>query len=509
MGFPFTLDEVATVVAGGGVNQCSSEPWGSRPSPVSTVIGCRIAHPNGCLPVVEGNHVMSNRTVRNYYLPVVLLITFSLLLVSSNLFAQSGFDPRSMGMGGTGVAVANPATAPFFNPAVLSIEERERFSIDGPILGVRAYDPNNFRNELNSFQNLDLVDGLQTSISNFNLAPSEASSTAVVASINELNDSLGALGGSPVQANLGIGLTLGDTGQKFGWAIYTTGNGAFGTLFNYRDGAFLGGFADAIDQVNFDNPASNTTAQLDALADFITYDVDPNTGEITNVQVVDFSEDNIESTVDVMGLGWMEVGVSLSTHLGDFACGVTPKFVRARIFDYSASALSADVSDFDVTDYQTDYENFNIDIGFARETADGWIIGMVGKNLIEQKYKGYRRDPVTQVIEPTGNVITISPTIQVGAARQEEWGTVAVDFDLQETEGFNGLPGSQYLSTGVELDPWGWGQVRAGYRANLSDSERSVLSAGIGISPFGIHVDLAVAGNKNELGAAAQFGFRF
>ncbi|HIC22973.1 MAG TPA: hypothetical protein EYO84_06070, partial [Planctomycetes bacterium] len=61
---------------------------------------------------------MSNRTVRNYYLPVVLLITFSLLLVSSNLFAQSGFDPRSMGMGGTGVAVANPATAPFFNPAV-------------------------------------------------------------------------------------------------------------------------------------------------------------------------------------------------------------------------------------------------------------------------------------------------------------------------------------------------------------------------------------------------------
>ncbi|PCJ09211.1 MAG: hypothetical protein COB10_11515, partial [Planctomycetota bacterium] len=237
--------------------------------------------------------------------------------------------------------------------------------------------------------------------------------------------------------------------------------------------------------------------------------IDGRTGEITNVQVVDFSEDNIESTVDVMGLGWMEVGVSLSTHLGDFACGVTPKFVRARIFDYSASALSADVSDFDVTDYQTDYENFNIDIGFARETADGWIIGMVGKNLIEQKYKGYRRDPVTQVIEPTGNVITISPTIQVGAARQEEWGTVAVDFDLQETEGFNGLPGSQYLSTGVELDPWGWGQVRAGYRANLSDSERSVLSAGIGISPFGIHVDLAVAGNKNELGAAAQFGFRF
>ena len=57
--------------------------------------------------------------------------------------------------------------------------------------------------------------------------------------------------------------------------------------------------------------------------------------------------------------------------------------------------------------------------------------------------------------------------------------------------------------------PFGWGQLRAGYRANLSNSDRSVTSAGIGFSPFGVHVDLAVAGNDNEVGIAAQVGFRF
>ncbi len=448
---------------------------------------------------------MSNRTVRNYYLPVVVLMTFSLLLVSPNLFAQSGFDPRSMGMGGTGVAVANPATAPFFNPALLSIEERERFSIDFPTLGARVYDPNNFRDELTSFQDLDLVSELNDVVVALSGDLTNDLRDDVVDSINQLNSSLASLGGNPIQANIGLGLTLGDTGQKFGWTLYTAGTVQVGTIFNYSDGDFLDDFASAIADVNFEDPSQNTEAELEELANYVDL-VDDGSGGVTSIS---FIEDNLSSSVDAMALWQVEVGMALSTYLGDFACGVTPKFVKTTMFDYSVGAQSAEVGDFDLDNYTTDYENFNIDIGFARQAVDGWIVGFVGKNLIEQEYEGFGLDPDSQEFGPTGNVITISPTFQVGAAKMADWGTFAVDFDLQETEGFNGLPGSQYLSTGVELDPWGWGQVRAGYRANLSDSERSVLSAGIGLSPFGIHVDLAVAGNKNELGAAAQFGFRF
>ena len=59
-----------------------------------------------------------------------------------------------MAMGGTGVAIANPATAPFFNPAVLSMEKRERFAVDVPTLGVRVFDPEDFLNQISSFQDL-------------------------------------------------------------------------------------------------------------------------------------------------------------------------------------------------------------------------------------------------------------------------------------------------------------------------------------------------------------------
>lgn len=414
-----------------------------------------------------------------------------------------------MAMGGTGVAIANPATAPFFNPAVLSMEKRERFAVDVPTLGVRVFDPEDFLNQISSFQDSDFVTNLQNSVSSFNGDPSEGTS-ALINSIDDLNQGLESLGGSHIQGIMGIGLTLGDSGPNFGWTIYAVGSAQAGSIFNYNDGAYLTGFSDAIAAIDFDNPTNNTTAQLDALSDYVTYDVDGVTGEITNIQVVPYSGDDLQSSVELMGLGKHEVGMSLATDLGDFAVGVTPKFVKVKFVDYSDSAETADWQNFSQSDFEAEYEHFNIDIGLARELTDGWTIGFVGKNLIEQKYEGRRRDPVTQLFVPTGNSLTSSPTFQVGAAHQAEWGLLAIDLDLQETEqGLNGLSGTQFLSTGVEFDVGGWGQLRAGYRANLSGSERNVLSAGIGFSPLGVHVDLAAAGSENEVGVAAQFGFRF
>jgi hypothetical protein len=56
-------------------------------------------------------------------------------------------------------------------------------------------------------------------------------------------------------------------------------------------------------------------------------------------------------------------------------------------------------------------------------------------------------------------------------------------------------------------------QIRLGYRHNLSDIptgfEPNIMTAGLGMTPFGVDLDLAVAGNGNELGVAMKLGFRF
>ncbi len=68
---------------------------------------------------------------------------------------------------------------------------------------------------------------------------------------------------------------------------------------------------------------------------------------------------------------------------------------------------------------------------------------------------------------------------------------------------------TQYAGIGVELDAFDLFQVRLGYRHNLSDSDTSVASAGLGFSPFGVHIDVGVMGSSNEVALGVQTGFRF
>ena len=131
------------------------------------------------------------------------------------------------------------------------------------------------------------------------------------------------------------------------------------------------------------------------------------------------------------------------------------------------------------------------------------------RNVLDKKYLAYRESLITGLPEATGRFVEFSPTIHVGAAREVDWGTVAVDVDLMKTRFLSGANDNQYLSAGVEDDLKGWAQLRGGCRLSLIDADRSVLSAGLGLSPFGLHVDAAIIGNSEDIGGAVQVGFRF
>jgi len=438
----------------------------------------------------------------------VLCLICLLLMLSPELPGQAGLDPRSMAMGGTGVAVANPATAAFFNPAVLSIEEQRRFSLELPIIGVRFSDPDDLFGQLDAYQDQEyatLVDSLGT----LNGSPSEANSILVISHLGDLNAALADLGGRAIGAEVLAGGSTGYSGQdsasQFRWQVYVLDGIRLGGRIAYRDGDYLSDFQAAVDQVDFDNLANNTPAQLDALASYLTYTVD-GVGVVDGVVLLG---PETQSSLDLITAGREEIGVAISTRIGDLAVGVTPKFTRLELFDYSASNETASESGFNRDDYISNYEDFNLDVGIAQQLENGWTVGLAARNLIAHEYAGHRLDPMSGVMTPTGNSLDLTPTVHLGAGRQEEWWTVAVDLDLVGQEGFYQLPRDQYLSTGVELDLAGWGQLRGGYRLNLDDSDRNVASVGIGVSPFGLHFDVAVAGNQNEVGAAAQLGFRF
>jgi hypothetical protein len=104
----------------------------------------------------------------------------------------------------------------------------------------------------------------------------------------------------------------------------------------------------------------------------------------------------------------------------------------------------------------------------------------------------------------------LKPQARIGVSHSNSWSTVALDVDLTKNSPTGFSDSTQYVAIGGELSAWGWAQIRAGYRMDMVNSDRSVYSLGLGLSPFRVvHLDLAVAGNDNEIGASFQFGVDF
>jgi hypothetical protein len=86
--------------------------------------------------------------------------------------------------------------------------------------------------------------------------------------------------------------------------------------------------------------------------------------------------------------------------------------------------------------------------------------------------------------------------------------------DLTENEPVSFEGKTQMAAVGIELNAFDLLQVRAGFQRNLaanSTEDQDTYSAGVGFSPFGLHVDVAAMTNSNEndLGVYAEIGLRF
>ncbi len=444
--------------------------------------------------------------------PLGRLAALSIILSSSTAFAVpfNSVDPRSMAMGGAGVAVGDAGMAPFFNPALLSAtRRRDDFSMNLPIVGVRLYDPEDFQGSLDAFQDGDYIGTLDTSISTFNSDQTSGNLRIVAGDTSTLSNQLTTLDQKPIQSEVGAALVIGIPSKKIGSAFYANGWAALGGVVNYRDDPTLQEFATVLNDVadcydaNIAVPLS-CNPQTDVL-NYNTY-FDSTTGQVT------FTTDNLTSTADVQIVGMGEAGLSLSTQLGDdgWAVGVTPKLVKVRLYEYTADVNTADIGNTRENDYLAEYTHANFDIGLAKNYNNGWRSGLVVKNIRSYTYE-FKNAPITGA-EPvaTGKTITLKPQARLGISHQNDWSTLALDVDLTTNDPAGFEEESRYVALGGELNAWDWLQLRAGYRMNMIDSARNVASVGLGVAAFGtLHVDASVAMNANEVGAAVQLGLQF
>jgi hypothetical protein len=255
---------------------------------------------------------------------------------------------------------------------------------------------------------------------------------------------------------------------------------------------------------------TNTTALTSYSGNYVSNgDITPPTvGELT-------------SEVEVVGANINELGITVARQfeiMGEtVAIGVTPKIQSVNIFEKT----------FGLSTYEDDLEQISSDpLSLLSENSTTKFVGNIDIGAAKTwDFHGRVRagialkDIIPWTLESvTGNELLIRPKLRVGAAHETRLTKLAIDLDITNNKPLKyGVP-SRFLGLGAEFNAWNWAAIRAGYRNNLSVSDSSVISGGIGFTPFGTGLDISAwvkpqfddpAALIQDVGAVVQFSVNF
>ena len=385
-------------------------------------------------------------------------------------------------MGGTGVSSGTSGNASYFNPALLAVPRpNDRFSFE-IMAAARAYDPDKLRDDIDTLDSSGQAVG--DAITQFNNAQTQGNAAQLASALGSFQNALRTVGNKTAEGNaFASPLTVGVPGKDLGWAVSAAARADLGlkAFYETSDDTLLTSYQTAAAAY----AASGSAADLMALLTLF--------GNGTTL-----NDPNLLSHVDIRGAGFVEYGVSLAHEfesLGKLAIGITPKYVRVSTLDFRASSQNPEIS---ADQGRKDYSSSNLDIGLAQDLGAGFRWGLVGKNVIARDY-----DTIL------GNKIEVRPQVRAGLSHHTDWTTLAIDVDLTENKPVSFDQPTRYAAVGAEFSLWGFLALRAGYRGDISGNYKGIPSVGLGLSVFGVHLDLAVARRgEEEVMAAAQLGFR-
>ncbi len=429
---------------------------------------------------------------------LVLAMVTATLAGNAAAVPFAAFDPRSLGMGGTGVSAATSGSAGYYNPALLAAaEEDEDFSLEVPVAGVRLADPDQLAQAAQDFQNNNYFLRFNEAFAEFTAVQTETDPVTAFNKFNtaktdlanagdDLINGLVSISDKAVELNANLGVVIGIPSKSYGMALTAEGIAGVGAVGEVAD-ADRANMQTTVDAVRNASP-TNSNSLLDIVT-VISNITDPNT-------------DAFSSSVRLRGAVVSSVGLSLGRVFNvvgqDLAIGITPKYMDIRTFEVKYQANQLDNTNLTSTaNGERDYTGFNVDLGIARDYDNGWKTGLVVKNLIPASYDTAQ-----------GGTLDLNPMARLGVSHHTSRTTVAVDFDVTENDPIGIGNRSRYIGLGGELDVW-LVKLRLGTRYDFSHSDSLIGTLGLGLDLFGLHLDAAVAGGQNEVAGSAQAGFRF
>ncbi|WEM45095.1 conjugal transfer protein TraF (plasmid) [Photobacterium sp. DA100] len=232
----------------------------------------------------------------------------------------------------------------------------------------------------------------------------------------------------------------------------------------------------------------------------VTTDIDEN--DLNNQEIVNSSAQGIAGgTVDI-GFTFAKEFIFLER---DLSLGFSPKFQQILTYNYQDTIDTFDNDDFDIGSDYVDKSAFNADLGVAYALSRNVMLGASAKNLFSQSLK-------TNISNGSQATFEVNTQYTAAIAYNHPRFTVAADVDLNSNKPFKEHTyKTQFARVGLEADAWRMAQLRLGYIHSMTDYADDVLTAGIGLKPFGkFGLDIAALyGKDDSYGASAQLVFHF
>lgn len=444
--------------------------------------------------------------------------------------------PRALGMGGANVAVANDATASYWNPAAFGFfnkgkegdyERRGWSSQIGVGLGAQIHD--NIGEDINNITkfNFDSLSGqLQASeVSDFiqlvndlkTFSSKENGVVAVLAnggyrgqfghfglgvngfadiSVRGNLDLINILPNSVVGAPTGAAFLNEFTDPaNYGCTAPCTGSGGSGLSSSQR--SELSAHIDTLgwtttQRDNFVNSVDNGLAQSGQAipTDIVTQLSNVASTANLAANAGGGSFENNTSTLVFQGILLAEVPLTYGHAISnDLSIGGNIKYMKARVYDTTVEVFGVDEELSDKWDQvKDDYKeesDFGLDLGALYRVGDDFRIGLVGRNVNSPKFGRFKE----------------KMQLRSGLAyKPASFILLAADLDLTENETkIGGAYKSRNVGAGVELNIFKFLQLRGGLYKNLAENDIGlVYTAGLGVNLWAFNLDIGASLSKDK-----------
>ncbi len=201
---------------------------------------------------------------------------------------------------------------------------------------------------------------------------------------------------------------------------------------------------------------------------------------------------NNTSEINFKGIAVAEIPITYGRALSeDFAIGGNVKYMKARVYNVPIKLLDDDTDDEFGDSLDTaldDYDeetNFGVDLGMLYRFGDNLRVGLVGRNMNNPKFGDFKEK--TQV--------------RAGFAYKPlSFITIAGDADLTKNDTFiKGASKSQNLGAGLEIRLFNFLMLRGGAYKNIAENDIGlVYTAGLGINLWLLNIDVGASMSKKK-----------